>query len=468
MARLGPAGGSSGSSSTTSSVHSSSQPAGNGIMENGHGEQHDDAASSCSSSQLLADKLRWETVYTGPAVSTEVKHLKPASRYALRVRAHNAMGGSPWGESLTALTNPAVPTQPCSLSCAALSSCSVQLSWQPPVEDNGSAVSTYQLEMAMPGGAAGSWTKAWQGSGQQHQVEGLLPGRSYSWRLRAFNSCGAGPWCEAVKGITLPAEPGAPAKPTCSQRTATSVKAKWSIPTEENGSAVNRYLLQVCAADGSTDAAAAEDPWQQQWQQVYEGSDLTYRVTGLQPGSSYELRVAAANAVGVGQWSEGSSFTTLLKPPPPPTSITAEIEGGVEAVAAGDNPSQVLLVSWPASEAAPASADAVGYEVEAAPAPAGTIAVLKATVAKQTSGSISGLQPGATYAVRVRSVGAAGTGHSSWSPVVSVAVPALPPPPPSSSDGFESPVPLADVPGMIQALSYSYVVASQSLRGLAC
>lgn len=410
----------------------------------------DDTSSSCSS-QLLVDKLRWETIYTGPTMSTEVKHLKPASRYALRVRAHNAMGGSPWGESLTAMTNPAVPSQPCSLACVALSSSSVQLSWQAPTEDNGSAVTSYQLEMAVPGGAAGSWAKVWQGSGQHHQVEGLLPGRSYVWRLRAFNGCGAGPWSESVKGATLPAEPGPPAKPTFSQRTATSVKAKWSIPGDEHGSAVNRYLLQVCPADGAAAAAAADDAWQQQWQQVYEGSDLTYRVTGLQPGVTYEMRVAAANAVGIGQWSEGSSFTTLLRPPPPPTSITAEIEGGAEAVAAGDNPSPVLLVSWPAAAAAPASADAVGYEVEAAPA-GSTAAALKATVAKQTNSSISGVQAGHTYAVRVRSVGAAGTGHSIWSPAVAVVVPAVPPPPASSSDGFESPVPLADVPGGDQTL----------------
>jgi predicted phage tail protein len=402
----------------------------------------DDAASSCSSGHS-ADKVRWETVYTGPLTTADVRHLKPACRYMLRVRAHNSIGGSNWGEALTATTSAAAPSQPASLTTTAVSSSAILLRWTAPLEDNGAHVTSYQLEMAAAGSSSSSsWSKVYQGSSLEYQhCSGMLPGRSYSWRLRAFNSCGAGAWSEPVKGSALPAEPGAPAKPSFSQRTATSVKVKWGLPQEENGSAVTTYVLelrQVAAGADVQQQAEVTQPPQQQWQQAYRGPELSQKVTGLQPGSNYEVRVAAENAVGLGPWSEVSSVEVLKRPPPPPASITAELEGGADAVAAGSVPA-CLLVSWPAAEAAADSADAVGYEVEAAPAHGSSHAVLRSNVAKQTSTSISsGLQLGVTYNVRVRSVGAAGTGHSSWSAAVAVVMPAAPAAPASEGDASES------------------------------
>lgn len=391
----------------------------------------DDAASSCSSGHNT-DRLRWETVYTGPLTAADVKHLKPASRYALKVRAHNSIGGSSWGEALTVTTSPAAPCQPCSLTPTPLSCSCMQLRWAPPQEDNGAPVSSYQVEVAdgkAAAGAAGSsssWSKVWQGSGLEFQHEGLLPGRTYSWRVRAINSCGAGSWCEAVKGTTLPAEPGAPGKPVFSQRTATSVKVKWGIPHEEHGAAVTHYLLQV----------RPQEQEQHEWQQVYKGAEAGHRVTGLHPGRSYEVRVAAVNSVGAGPWSESSGVELLLRPPPPPASLTAELQDATDAAAAAAVPR--LLVSWPAAEAAVDCADAVAYDVEATPAAGSSGTAVKATVAKQTSSSINGLQPGAAYNVRVRSVGKDGAGHSSWSAAVQVAVPALPAAP-SEGDACDSP-----------------------------
>jgi hypothetical protein len=370
----------------------------------------------------------------------------------LRVRAHNSIGGSNWGEAFTATTSPAAPNQPASLTATAVSSSAILLRWSAPLEDNGAAVTSYQLEMAAAGSSSSSsWSKVYQGSSLEHQhSSGLLPGRSYSWRLRAFNSCGAGAWSEPVKGSTLPAEPAAPAKPAFSQKTATSVKVKWGLPQEENGSAVTTYVLQLRQLAAGPDAQQqqqqqqhgeddAPQQQQQQWQQAYRGPELSQKVTGLQPGSSYEVRVAAENAVGLGPWSDCSSVEVLKRPPPPPASLSAELEGGADAVAAGSVPA-CLLVSWPAAEAAADSADAVGYEVEAAPAAAGSShAVLRSNVAKQTSTSISsGLQLGVTYNVRVRSVGAAGTGHSSWSAAVAVSMPAAPAAPASEADASES------------------------------
>jgi len=379
-------------------------------------------------------------------MSADVKHLKPASRYALRVRAHNSIGGSSCGELLTVSTSAAAPCPPSALMATALSSQVMQLGWQPPLEDNGAAVIAYQLEMAATAAsvpvASSSWSKVWQGPGSvlHHQVDKLQPGRSYSWRARALNSCGAGPWCEVVRASTLPAEPGPLGRPAVVKREATSVRVKWSIPLEDNGASITNFLLQLrmlhhLQHDGSP---VSSSNGQLTWQLVYSGSDTQHKVSGLQPGCCYELRVAAVNSVGAGPWSDSSSVVTQLRPPPPPGHLSAVLEGGapeVQGPAAVLSP--VLLVSWVPAAAGTDCAEAVSYEVEASPASAGNAAPVVKATAKLTTSSIAGLQPGVAYNVRVRSVGAEGTGHSSWSSAETVLVPALSPAA-ASDDGRES------------------------------
>jgi hypothetical protein len=362
----------------------------------------------------------------------------------VQVRAFNAVGGSPWSEVLEVTTQPAAPAAPASLAAAAASSSSMALTWRAPAEDNGAPVVSYVLEMAA--GSAGSnhagstaWTKVWQGSSGEcssssgslsHTVDGLLPGRRYSWRLRAANSCGLGPWAEAVDGKTLAAAPGVAAKPSVSKITASSAIIKWAIPLEDNGSSVDSYTLQVRQHG-------------RDWETLLERSALlTHKATGLQPGCPYEVRVAAANSEGSGPFSEAVGWTTSLLPPPAPRSVAAELSQQQQqpaeplAAAAGKQQQQrhSVTVSWQAARTPCSCAQTVGYEVEAAPTAASSAAgtssshaaAVKANVGQACSAQLSGLRGGLTYHVRVRAVGKGGAGHSPWSEAVSVEMPPAP------------------------------------------
>ena len=77
------------------------------------------------------------------------------------------------------------------------------------------------------------------------QVGGLLAGRPYQLRVRAANARGPGAWSEPAATATAPAPPPAPAPPTFGNRTVTSVRARWDLPEDDNGSAVNRYRCGV-------------------------------------------------------------------------------------------------------------------------------------------------------------------------------------------------------------------------------
>ncbi|GBF99904.1 hypothetical protein Rsub_12812 [Raphidocelis subcapitata] len=407
-----------------------------------------------SSGGDAAGRLRYETVYTGPAQSCEVRGLEPASAYSLRVRAHNAMGGSAWGDAVTVTTAAAAPGAPTGLAVSAASSCEVDVKWAPPLRDNGAAVTGYLLEMAVgisgagssgisigsssssgsgagksgkgssKLGAAGAWTKVWQGAETGCSVSCLLPGRRYSFRVRACSAQGLGPWCEPAVGATLPAEPGPPGQPAVTQRTATSLRAKWTLPAEDNGAAVTSFALQLRPMGGDAPFALA-----------YEGVELGTRVAGLEPGTTYELRVAARNRAGQGPWSDATTAATALRPPAPPVCAAAEVESGAPLA---------LRVTWTApADAGPATAEAVGYEVEAQPgahgaagggasggaAFSGAAAALGGGALRQQVGRVEsvvlpGAVAGCSYSVRLRAVGAGGSGHSAWSEAVRIQVPA--------------------------------------------
>lgn len=387
------------------------------------------SSGGCSSSGPSIEKLRWEQAYTGPEVSAAVKQLLPAHRYLLRVSAMNDIGRSQWSQPLTASTAAAAPCRPTHVSGAAQSSSSVLVSWQPPEVDNGAPVTTYHLEVQA---ATGPWTHVWQGKELSHAVGGLQPGRTYSWRVRGINSCGPGPWSEAVSACTTPAVPDAPGKPSVSKVAATSAKVKWNIPLEDNGAAVKAYAVQLrhakagsaaivvaaAAADGSSSEAESEaSAGEFEWQEVYSGPLLEHTLTKLQPGSSYEVRVAAANAVGQGRWSSAAVLHTPLRPPPPPADLAAvPDEAQLGSVA----------VSWQQPAGAGAdSAAVVSVYLEAA-APGSKEAAAKATVsaAEGCRAVLQGLRPGRTYHIRARSVGAGGSGHSQYCDAVNVVLPA--------------------------------------------
>ena len=86
---------------------------------------------------------------------------------------------------------------------------------------------------------------------------------------------------------------------------------------------------------------------------------------------------------------------------------------------AGSNSRSGITVSWEAAQQGPQQAAAVSYEIEAA----GPSLVRHTCPARCTTAEVGGLQGGATYAVRVRSVGADGAGHGVWSTAANIEMP---------------------------------------------
>lgn len=116
-------------------------------------------------------------------------------------------------------------------------------------------------------------------------------------------------------------------------------------------------------------------------------------------------------AVGAGAFSPEVTAQTSRAPPPPPTDV--------EAVAGS---SGSIEVSWAAAAQGQQQAAAISYEVEAVAA--GQAPHRQTCSARANTAVLAGLQPGAKYTVKVRSVGADGAGHGGWSEPAVITLPA--------------------------------------------
>ena len=370
--------------------------------------------------------------------------------------------------------------------------CLLLLRWRPPPRDNGAAVSAYVVEVAavpassasgarrISSSASGStWAMAIQTTAAETSglVQGLLPGRTYQFRVRAANAVGLGPAGDAVVACTAAAPPPPPVRLQVVSRTSCSLRVRWDEPPEDNGAAVQSYRLEmgicrrVSEDQQQQDMLAIVVPQQQSaglreegggmkdeasvgkegprstgrrsngssssghringingadaeavevWQLAYTGRETLAKVSGLQPDTRYMLRCRCISAAGSGPWSAATAVTTTLAPPGPPLALA------VSPVQAG-----AAQLRWQASDDPPSCAPAVGFEVAVAAGGAGAapslgtgpevaaawhLPVAKVTVGRGVSSCmVEGLGGDMWYVARLRAVGAEGSGHSAWS-----------------------------------------------------
>lgn len=107
-------------------------------------------------------------------------------------------------------------------------------------------------------------------------------------------------------GTTPPVVTTAPGVPTIGSATVLarrSASISWTAPSSDGGSSITNYTVNSYK-NGSASASSTLKT---------SGAVLTATFTGLTPGSSYEFRVQATNAVGTGQLSSPSNQITALK-----------------------------------------------------------------------------------------------------------------------------------------------------------
>jgi hypothetical protein len=326
-----------------------------------------------------------DEVVDAPTTTLLISGLTNGEQYGFRVRATNAAGSGPWSTRADATPTASAPAQIAPLQVLGGHQAAL-VSWDPP-PDNGSSITGYRIERRQ---GTGPWGNGVDLSATQtrHIARGLTNGVSYEFRVRASSTLGDGPWSDPVAAIPDVMTPGKVRRVVALSGVGAAT-VRWRTASDR-GSTILRYRVQRRAGSaGAWGTPVLVDP-----------SETSVEITGLAPGSTWEFRVRAENAVGNGNWSSPAAVTV---------SSTVTVPGQVQSVALAPG-DEVLTVTW--LEPADGGSPIIEYTIERKPSSTPLWPALgRVTVpGDQLVHTYTGLVNGTSYDVRVRAVNAVGDG----------------------------------------------------------
>ena len=265
--------------------------------------------------------------------------LDPGTERHYRIRAVNGAtpGEGSWSTVHKAVTPPVVPGAP-TLRAEANGQNAITLGWEPPFDDGGADITSYELHVSTDGGSNYSRLTSPSASARSYTHGGLLPSDERHYKLRARNRAGLGEFSQPAYGKTLTGVPAAPSL-TARANGASEIKLSWTKP-DDRGSDILRYEIEESDDGNDWNFLSSNIP----------DNDSEYVHTGLVGGTTKHYHIRAINANGEGQWSSPRSARTDAGGPEAPVLTLSVI---------GDN--QIDL-SW--TEPANNGSSIRGYRVE--------------------------------------------------------------------------------------------------------
>ncbi|CAI4231782.1 unnamed protein product [Auanema sp. JU1783] len=240
-----------------------------------------------------------------------IEGLTPYTKYIIRVKAYNSIGGGPNTENLDAMTAKAnAPLPPQDLVVAQEGTDFFMVSWLPPYPPYGPH-DAYKVRHQLLG-ADKNWHTVEKGihdaalkcpaesprfcfnatgleSGQQYRVQ-------VSCRIEGGNY---GPWSSIVIANTLQVLPDAPRAIHLIEKTDHSLHIRWIPPVDPKGH-VTQYKVSIVSLDDVND---------QRKSYTVDHPTLTHIFDGLNPETSYNISISAGTKQGFGReiWTRYST-----------------------------------------------------------------------------------------------------------------------------------------------------------------
>lgn len=196
-----------------------------------------------------------EPVTCGPdSGSCRIDGLTPGRSYVFTVVAHNAIGDSAPSRQSAPVTPDATPGTPTAPRAKYVARGQISVTFEVPAGQF-SPIRTVELQELVDGEPGRTLTDPQS----PFTATGLDPSRQYTYRLRASNAEGAGPWSTPSAAVLPSGVPGAP------QVQATLVfdgstgrlKVSWTPPADDGGQAITGYRVLVDGQQVGTAGAAA-------------------------------------------------------------------------------------------------------------------------------------------------------------------------------------------------------------------
>ncbi|XP_054436568.1 fibronectin type III domain-containing protein 3B isoform X2 [Pteronotus mesoamericanus] len=257
----------------------------------------------------LSDKGRdgkYKIIYSGEELEYNLKDLRPATDYHVRVYAmYNSVKGS-CSEPVSFTTHSCAPECPFPPKLAHRSKSSLTLQWKAPI-DNGSKITNYLLEWD-EGKKNSGFRQCFFGSQKHCKLTKLFPAMGYTFRLAARNDIGTSGYSQEVVCYTLGNIPQMPSAPRLVRAGVTWVMLQWNKPEGCSPEEAVTYTLEI-----------QEDENDNLFHPKYTGEDLTCTVKNLRRSTQYKFRLTASNPEGKSCPSEVLVCTTSPDRPGPPT-----------------------------------------------------------------------------------------------------------------------------------------------------
>ncbi|XP_069749840.1 fibronectin type-III domain-containing protein 3A-like isoform X6 [Narcine bancroftii] len=329
--------------------------------------------------------------YNGDEFACTLKNLRRSTSYNYRA-----------SEILT-VQSAAIPPGPCRpLQRSGKSRAKeVSLRWVPPDINGGSTVTEYTVEI----GELGSHDQrsVYRGAELECTVGGLLPGKMYSFWVKAANKVGYGPYSERTDISTVAAPPDQCSIPIAACKTASCVHVNWECPPC-NGSEITEFRLEFGGVEGCMEI-------------IYCGPAQSYEVKALKPATAYYCRVQAVNAAGSGHYSDTAICMTPASVPAAVNVLQVINPNQLEIIP--PSASTCLAIQW--EEPCCHGSEITGYNIEY-----GDKQIVAVTTT--TNAIVEDLQPDTTYRIRVQAINGIGMGPFSHS--IKAKTKPLPPDPP--------------------------------------
>ena len=236
------------------------------------------------------------------SLSLGLTGLAPGTAYKVRVSAINGVGAS---DFLTGSfkTTGSVPGKVLNVTASNVASSTLTLNWNLPATNGGVALSDYKLEVSGNNGA--TWTTITHDPllVRSFNVTNLTKNKAYQFRVSAINAIGTGAASDVLKVTTLASVPAAPTTLTTPSITTTGASLGWTAPTDNGGANITDYKVEI-SRDGNTWTTVPRTP----------STSRSQNITGLAPGTTYQVKVSALNSAGFSLALAGSFKTDATTP----------------------------------------------------------------------------------------------------------------------------------------------------------
>ncbi|XP_016149831.1 myomesin-3 [Sinocyclocheilus grahami] len=249
---------------------------------------------------------QWKTINNKPITKTRftVDGLKTNKEYVFRVKSVGLAGNSIYSEESPAVRVKSaiyVPSRPSAITLLRCTGAEMLIGWRAPANHGGDPVRGYFLDQREKSQSSWREISIKPTKERVYEVTGLQEGRFYQFRVFAANIVGLGDASEPSELFlcerwTMP-EPGCPYDLEFREVRQNSLVLLWAGPLYKGQSEVSGYVVEI------SEGAESED-----WTLVTSEpvTETHLKVSGLQAGQTYRLRVSAVNAAGVGMSSVAS------------------------------------------------------------------------------------------------------------------------------------------------------------------